>query len=41
MEIKWTKLAKDDIKEFYGITQMRKPKEYILSLIESVQLLVE
>ena len=41
MEIKWTELAKDDIKEFYEITQMSKPKEYILGLIENVQLLAE
>lgn len=39
MEIKWTKLARNDLKEFYDITKMTNPKEYISELIDNVNLL--
>lgn len=41
MEIKWTKLAKNDLKDFYDITKMNDPKKYILELIDNVNLLME
>ena len=41
MEIKWTKLARNDLKEFYDITKMTNPKEYISELIDNVNLLIE
>ena len=39
MEIKWTNLAINDLKEFKENTKMINPKNYILELVKYVDLL--
>ena len=41
MEIIWSNLAKEDIKNFYKYSKSSKAKEYILSLIDYVSFLVQ